>query len=128
MFFRLLAEESGAGGGPSQYVAYILIAIILILMVVFFVVSSRKNKKKQKEYEDELAAISEGTKVRTIGGICGIVREVCSDNTLIIETGSEFTGKSFIKMDRMSIMDTDLKVDATVTATTDDTTTPPNVQ
>ena len=35
--------------------------------------------------------------------------EVCDDNTVIIETGSENSGKSYIKMDKELIAQTDAK-------------------
>ena len=56
-----------------------------------------------------LDAIQPGNKVKTIGGICGIVVEVCDDNTVIIETGSETSGKSWVKMDKELIAQTDAK-------------------
>jgi preprotein translocase YajC subunit len=74
------------------------------------VISSRKNKRSQQEYVEQLAAIKPGNKVKTAGGICGIVVEVCDeDNTVIIETGSEKSGKSYIKMDKELIAQTDAK-------------------
>ena len=54
-------------------------------------------------------AIRPGHKVKTAGGICGIVVEVCDDNTVIIETGSENSGKSYVKMDKELIAQTDAK-------------------
>ena len=47
--------------------------------------------------------------MKTAGGICGIVVEVCDDNTIIMETGSETAGKSYIKMDKELIAQTDAK-------------------
>lgn len=47
--------------------------------------------------------------MKTAGGICGIVVEVCDDNTVIMETGSETAGKSYIKMDKELIAQTDAK-------------------
>ena len=35
--------------------------------------------------------------------------EVCDDNTVIIETGSENSGKSYVKMDKELIAQTDAK-------------------
>ena len=69
----------------------------------------RKNKQRQKEYIEQLEAIRPGHKVKTAGGICGIVVEVCDDNTVIIETGSENSGKSWVKMDKELIAQTDAK-------------------
>ena len=73
------------------------------------VFSGRKNKQRQKEYTEQLEAIRPGHKVKTAGGICGIVVEVCDDNTVIMETGSETAGKSYIKMDKELIAQTDAK-------------------
>ena len=57
---------------------------------------------------DMLNAIQPGNKVKTIGGICGVVVEVCpEDNTFILETGSEQSGKSYIKFDKQAVYQTD---------------------
>lgn len=89
---------------------YILLGVVIVAIIVMMVISSRKNKRSQQEYVEQLAAIKPGNKVKTAGGICGIVVEVCDeDNTVIIETGSEKSGKSYIKMDKELIAQTDAK-------------------
>ena len=55
-----------------------------------------------------LNAIQPGNKVKTIGGVCGVVVEVCpEDNTFIMETGSEKSGKSYLKFDKQAVYQTD---------------------
>ena len=55
-----------------------------------------------------LNAIKPGNKVKTIGGICGIVVEVCEDdNTFVLETGTEKSGKSYMKFDKQAVYQTD---------------------
>ena len=89
---------------------YVVIGVLVALAVVYFIFSGRKNKQRQKEYVEQLDAIRPGNKVKTAGGICGIVVEVCDeDNTVIIETGSEKSGKSYVKMDKELIAQTDAK-------------------
>lgn len=107
MIWNLLAEEGNTGG--SGYMLYALLGVLIVLMIVWWIFSSRKGKQRQKEYMEQIAAIRPGHKVKTNGGICGIVAEVCDDNTIIIETGSENTGKSFVKMDKDCIYQTDAK-------------------
>ena len=81
---------------------------LLLVLVVFFVLSSRSNKKRQKETQQMLDAIQPGNKVKTIGGICGIVVEVNPDeNTFVLETGTEASGKSYLKFDKQAIYQTD---------------------
>ena len=87
----------------TQVVTYILLGVILVMFVVWIAFSGRKNKERQKEYEEQLAALRPGHKVKTAGEICE------SDNTVIIETGSESAGKSYIKMDKELIAQTDAK-------------------
>ena len=105
MFWSLLAEE------PPQnpWMMYIVLGVVVVIFVVWMVFSGRKNKQRQKEYTEQLEAIRPGHKVKTAGGICGIVVEVCDDNTIIMETGSETAGKSYIKMDKELIAQTDAK-------------------
>jgi len=93
----------------QKYGLYIILGVLVVAIVVWFIFSGRKNKQKQKEYVEQLDAIGPGNKVKTAGGICGIVVEVCDDNTVIIETGSEASGKSYVKMDKELIAQTDAK-------------------
>ena len=88
---------------------YVALGGILVLFIAWFAFSGRKNRQQQREYIEQLDAIRPGHKVKTAGGICGIVVEVCDDNTVIIETGSEASGKSYVKMDKELIAQTDAK-------------------
>ena len=106
--WNVLLEDSPAASG-SGWEMWLIIGIALIALVVFMLLSGRKNKNSRREYMEQLDAIGPGNKVKTAGGICGIVVEVCDDNTFIIETGSEKSGKSYIKMDRELIAQTDAK-------------------
>ena len=85
---------------------------LVLLIVVFMVFNRKTQKKKQQEAMDMLNAIKPGNKVKTIGGICGIVVELCpEDNTFILETGSEASGKSYIKFDKQAVYQTDAVVE-----------------
>ena len=114
MFFNLLASETTSGSSSrtpasgSGWMSWVLIIGLVLVLVVFFVLSSRSNKKRQKETQQMLDAIQPGNKVKTIGGICGIVVEVNPDeNTFVLETGTEASGKSYLKFDKQAIYQTD---------------------
>lgn len=107
MLFNLLSSAAEAGNPWSQW---IVIGVIAAAFILIFMLNSRSQKKRQKEMEDTLSAVKPGCKVKTIGGICGIVVEVCpEDNTFILETGSEASGKCFLKFDKQAIYQTDAK-------------------
>jgi preprotein translocase YajC subunit len=107
MFWNLLAEE---GGNSSSL---ILMGVLLLVVVAFMVINRRSQKKKQEETVSMLNAIKPGNKVKTIGGICGVVVEVCDDNTFVLETGTQKSGKSYIKFDKQAVYQTDAVVDKT---------------
>ena len=112
MILSLLNSTTGTGGeggNSSSTSMFIVIIAVIVIFVAFMLLSGRKNKARQQEYVEQLEAIRPGHKVKTAGGICGIVVEVCDDNTVIIETGSENSGKSYIKMDKELIAQTDAK-------------------
>ena len=112
MILSLLNSTTGTGGeggNSSSTIMFIVIIAVIVIFVAFMLLSGRKNKARQQEYVEQLEAIRPGHKVKTAGGICGIVVEVCDDNTVIIETGSEASGKSYIKMDKPLIAQTDAK-------------------
>ena len=106
----LLEDAEGGKGAPAQkWLIWVILGVVVVLLFAWFFFSSRKNKQKQKEYVEQLDAIAPGNKVKTAGGICGIVVEVCDDNTVIIKTGSEDSGYSFVKMEKELIAQTDAK-------------------
>ena len=107
MLFNLLSSVPVAG---NPWSSYIVIGIIVVAFIFIFIMNSRSQKKRQKEMEETLNAVKPGCKVKTIGGICGIVVEVCpEDNTFVLETGTESTGKCFLKFDKQAIYQTDAK-------------------
>ena len=107
MLWNLLAEEGGNGS------SLILMGVLLIVVIAFMVINRRSQKKKQEETVSMLNAIKPGNKVKTIGGVCGVVVEVCDDNTFVLETGTEKSGKSYIKFDKQAVYQTDAVVDKT---------------
>lgn len=106
MIWNLLDDTAATN---NQYMIYIVLAVVVVLFIVYLLFSGRKSKQRQKEYTEQLEAIGPNNKVKTIGGICGIVVEVCDDNTVIIRTGSEQSGYSYMKMDKECIAQTDAK-------------------
>ncbi len=115
MLYNLLSSSvnsatSGSGDVPpaSPWPTYIMFGIIAAILIVFMVFNRRTQKKRQEETMSMLNAIQPGNKVKTIGGICGVVVEVCpEDNTFVLETGTEASGKSYIKFDKQAIYQTD---------------------
>ena len=112
MLFNLLASEasnsSSAAPAGNSWMSWVLIIGLVLVIVVFMVRNSRSSKKRQKETQAMLDAIQPGNKVKTIGGICGIVVEVNpEDNTFILETGTEASGKSYLKFDKQAVYQTD---------------------
>ena len=96
----------------GNYFTYIILGVLIVAIVVMFVFSSKRRKKQEEDAKNLIDAVKPGNKVKTIGGICGIVVEVdAEENTFVLETGSEQSGKCFIKFDRQAIYQTDAVVD-----------------
>ncbi len=90
----------------------VIIAVMIVAVVLLYVFGSRKRKKQEKDAQDLINAVKPGNKVKTIGGICGIVVEVDNEeNTFVLETGTETSGKSYMKFDRQAIYQTDAVVE-----------------
>ena len=108
MFKKLANLMEGSEQNASPWGMYILIGVFVLLFVGMMVLNRRTQKKRQTETENMLNAIKPGNKVKTIGGICGVVVEVCpEDNTFVLETGTEASGKSYIKFDKQAVYQTD---------------------
>ena len=100
------SEEAATGCG--KYSGVLMIGFFAVLLIGFMMYSRRSQKKRQQEAMNMLDALKPGCKVKTIGGICGIVVEVCEDdNTFVLETGTEKSGKSYMKFDKQAVYQTD---------------------
>lgn len=89
-----------------------LFVIIIVAIIAMFIISARRNKKREEDAQNLINAVKPGNKVKTIGGVCGIVVEVDEeDNTFVLETGSETSGKCYVKFDRQAIYQTDAVVE-----------------
>ncbi|MGN1373441.1 MAG: preprotein translocase subunit YajC [Candidatus Coproplasma sp.] len=109
MLFSLLADDTT---NANNWVSYVLIGVLVVILVVSMIIMNRRSKKREKEAQDLIDAVKPGNKVTTIGGIVGIVVEVNpDDNTIVVETGSEVSGKSYIKFIRQAIYESDAVVD-----------------
>jgi len=108
MLKALLEGEAANNGLGNQIMMWVILGVLVVAIIVFYFISSKKRKKQEQDAQDLINAVKPGNKVKTIGGICGIVVEVDNEeNTFVLETGTEASGKSFIKFDRQAIYQTD---------------------
>lgn len=102
----------------NQIVTYVILGVLVVAIIAMFFFSSSRRKKQEKDAQDLINAVKPGNKVKTIGGICGIVVEVNEEeNTFVLETGTEQSGKCFVKFDKQAIYQTDAVVAKTETNT-----------
>ncbi len=113
MIFNLLAESTGSSSPETgnPWGTWIIMGVLVLVIVGFMIFNRRNQKKRQEETKSMLDAIKPGNKVKTIGGICGVVVEVCDDNTFVLETGTEASGKSYLKFDKQAVYQTDAVVE-----------------
>ena len=78
MLWNLLSGE--AGTTPSNKSSWWIILVFIAVIVLFMIWNRRSQKKREQEINETLDAIQPGNKVKTIGGICGIVVEVCPED------------------------------------------------
>lgn len=101
----------------ANWSMYVILGVLVVAIIVMFVFSSRRRKKQEEDAKNLIDSVKPGNKVKTIGGICGIVVEVdTEENTFVLETGTEQSGKSYIKFDRQAIYQTDAVVDKSAPA------------
>lgn len=96
----------------GNLIPLIILVVFIAVLFVFYFISSKKRKKQEQDAKNLIDAVGPGNKVKTIGGICGIVVEVDDEeNTFVLETGTETSGKSYIKFDKQAIYQTDAVVE-----------------
>ena len=124
--FLLDGETPDAGAGNNGFdlnsiIMWVLVGVIVVGFIIWMVISSKKRKKQEQEAKDLIDAVKPGNKVKTIGGVCGIVVEVnAEENTFVLETGSEAVGKSYVKFDKQAIYQTDAVVEKDTPAKADE--------
>lgn len=117
MLFNLLTEaaenagNTGNGTASSGWGTWLMMGILLVIIIVFMIINRNTQKKQEEETKATLNALKPGSKVTTIGGICGVVAELCEDGTFILETGSENTGRSYLKLLKEAIYQTDARAE-----------------
>ena len=111
MYLSLLTDADAAAGGSSTWMSWVLIGLVIVAFIAMIVFSSRRNKKRQQEAEKLINAVKPGSKVKTIGGVCGEAVEVNEEeNTFVLKTGtSDGAGVSYLKFDKQAIYQTDAK-------------------
>ena len=106
----------------GDWVTWVFLGAAVLMIVGTFLLNGRNQKKRQQEVQETLNALKPGCKVKTIGGICGVVVEVNrEENTFVLETGSETAGKSYMKFDMVAIYQTDAKKEAVEEAPAEET-------
>ncbi|MDE7162925.1 MAG: preprotein translocase subunit YajC [Clostridia bacterium] len=109
MLFSLLEE---AAPKNNTWVSYVLIGVLVVILIVSMILMNRRSKKREEEAKKLIDAVKPGNKVKTIGGVCGIVVEVDpEEDTFVLETGSEGSGKCYMKFVRQAILESDAVVD-----------------
>ena len=102
MLFSLLAEEAANTPAKNNNMQWIMIGIVgalFVAMIVYTIFSSRKRKKQQ---DTMMNSIVVGTKIMTIGRMVGKITQVNSDNTLIVNVGTE-SNPTLIVIDRQAV-------------------------
>lgn len=88
-----------AAMGASQIVMIVVIVVVIVLMVVMTIIPQKKRQKEQQKMMDSLNV---GTKLMTVGGLVGKITQVNSDNTLIVNVGTEST-PTLIVIDKKAV-------------------------
>ena len=113
MFLWNLLTSSSDNPKEGDWMTWVFLGVAVLLIVGMFFFNGRTQKKRQQEMQETLDALKPGCKVKTIGGICGVVVEVDrAENTFVLETGNEANGKSYMKFDMIAIYQTDAKKEA----------------
>ena len=95
-----------------SWLMYVIIGVLIVGLIAMMVFSRRRAKKQEQDTADLINAVKPGNKVKTIGGVCGVVVEVDNEeNTFVLETGTEQSGKCCIKFDKQAIYQTDAVVE-----------------
>lgn len=102
-FLQILASSAEGGTQTASkipsWVMYVVIGVVLVLMIVLTIIP---QKKRQKEQQNMMNSLCVGTKLMTVGGMVGKITQVNSDNTLIVNVGTE-ANPTLIVIDKKAV-------------------------
>lgn len=102
LFSNLLAESSSASSGTSNSGNGWLTLVVFGVLIVFLIVTSfLRNKKERKTYEEKMAKMDIGAKVRTIGLIVGEIVDM-DETTVTLKTGTK-NNFSFVTVEKRAV-------------------------
>ena len=76
------AAASGASGFFGSY------GLLIILMIAMFAIMIIPQRKRDKKVKEMLAALKQGDRVRTIGGIYGTISSI-KDDVVVLAVGPD---------------------------------------
>jgi len=87
LLFAQEAEQIGqvseqAGGLMGQWGGFLP---IILMIVVFYLLLIRPQQKKEKDRRKMIAALQNGDKVLTAGGIYGVVSSIKNDDIIVLK-------------------------------------------
>lgn len=101
LFFNLLSESNATSGSSSGgWLIWVIFGVLMVALIIFNYFS---RKKQQKAAEEKMAGLVPGSRIKTIGLICGTVISIDDvQNTVLIETG-DGASVSYLTIDKQAI-------------------------
>ena len=107
-----LAQTAGAASEDMGMASMIPSLVLMVAMVaIFYFMLIRPQKKKDKAVKDMLAALKNGDRVCTIGGIYGTITNV-RDDTITLAVGPQKVPMMFARWAIRSVEDAPLENDS----------------
>lgn len=104
-----LAEGETTDASAASMIPSLVLMVVMI--VIFYFMLIRPQKKKDKAVKDMLAALKNGDRVCTIGGIYGTITNV-RDDTITLAVGPQKVPMMFARWAIRSVEDAPLENDA----------------
>lgn len=109
-----LADTAATADAPQEMTGVSMIPSIVLMVVmvaVFYFMLIRPQKKKDKAVKDMLAALKNGDRVCTIGGIYGTITNI-RDDTITLAIGPQKVPVMFARWAIRSVEDAPLENDS----------------
>lgn len=99
---KFLADEAAnPSGGMPGWVMWVILGVLLVGMMVMSIIP---RKKQQKKAQEMMQSIRVGTKIKTIGGFVGVIKEINNvDNTFVLDISFEQNESNLVVIDRSAV-------------------------
>ncbi|MEG1608788.1 MAG: preprotein translocase subunit YajC [Clostridia bacterium] len=99
--FTKVVLAADAAPKSNNWILWVVLGVLIVGMMVMSIIPKKKQQKKAQEM---MNSIKVGTKIKTIGGFVGTIKQINNtDNTFVLDLSFDQDGSNLVVIDRSAV-------------------------